>query len=189
MGEPGERAGWQNAGITEPATAAYAPYSRGRCWLVTCHTRGRLPVFQSQAAAHLWQTELVAVRRSYPYLLQGYVTLPDHVHLLLQTPAGKPVEQVLQRTTLSFERNYRIMMGVPESEPVWPQQQQIKPIDDLDAFAAALDYLHYNPVHHGLVERPETWPESSYAAWIERKLYKLGWGWTKPRRLNQQNWE
>jgi putative transposase len=59
----------------------------------------------------------------------------------------------------------------------------------MDAFAAVLDYIHYNPVYHGLVARPEEWPHSSYSVWVERKLYKLGWGWQMPQRIKDKHWE
>lgn len=36
--------------------------------------------------------------------------------------------------------------------------------DEAD-FQRHLDYIHYNPVKHGLVQRPEDWPYSSYSAW------------------------
>ncbi len=180
---------WPDSGTSEPELARYAPHFSARCRLITCHTRGREPVLASEAAVHLWQTLLLAVRRDVPYRLHGYVTLPDHVHLLLETPDGTPPDAIVQNATRRFERDYQVMMGLPDGAPIWPLRQRIDRLDDLPVFAAALDYIHYNPVRHGLVMRPEDWPHSSYNAWMERRLYKLGWGWHQPERLTARQWE
>jgi putative transposase len=50
-------------------------------------------------------------------------------------------------------------------------------------FGRALDYIHYNPVKHGLVTRPEDWEYSSFAVWRGRGAYPDRWGWSTPRSL------
>jgi len=47
--------------------------------------------------------------------------------------------------------------------------------DDAD-FAAHLNYIHLNPVHHGLATAPRYWPHSSFLAWVEREAYDITWG-------------
>lgn len=46
-----------------------------------------------------------------------------------------------------------------------------------------LDYIHYNPVKHGWVAKPEDWPHSSFLAWKERGAYTDGWGWSEPQSV------
>jgi hypothetical protein len=41
---------------------------------------------------------------------------------------------------------------------------------------AFLDYIHYNPVKHGLAPCPHAWPASSFSRWVERGLYDSRWG-------------
>jgi len=36
-----------------------------------------------------------------------------------------------------------------------------------------VDYIHYNPVKHGLVTRLEDWPWSSYHQYLKEGLYGL----------------
>jgi len=43
-----------------------------------------------------------------------------------------------------------------------------------------MDYIHYNPVKHGLVHSPENWPHSSFCHYIEKGLYERSWGSMKP---------
>ena len=49
------------------------------------------------------------------------------------------------------------------------------PENDAD-FAAHCDYIHYNPVKHGLV----AWPHSSFARFVERGIYPADWGAAPP---------
>jgi putative transposase len=42
-----------------------------------------------------------------------------------------------------------------------------------------LDYIHWNPIKHGYVKKPEDWPFSTFRAWVEMDVYELGWGWNK----------
>ena len=47
--------------------------------------------------------------------------------------------------------------------------------DDRD-FAAHLEYIHFNPVRHGLVSAPRDWPHSTFRDWVARGAYDPTWG-------------
>jgi putative transposase len=38
-----------------------------------------------------------------------------------------------------------------------------------------MDYLHFNPVKHGLVAHPADWPFSSFHRCVARGLYPVDW--------------
>jgi putative transposase len=46
-----------------------------------------------------------------------------------------------------------------------------------------IDYIHYNPVKHGLVGCPEDYSYSSYSYWLEKGYYEQGWGHSEPDSL------
>ncbi|MEQ1715543.1 MAG: hypothetical protein ABL907_06100 [Hyphomicrobium sp.] len=46
--------------------------------------------------------------------------------------------------------------------------------DDED-YAAHIDYIHMNPVRHGLVRRARDWPHSSFSAWVAKGHYAEDW--------------
>lgn len=39
-----------------------------------------------------------------------------------------------------------------------------------------MDYIHYNPVKHGLVACPHQWPTSSFLRWVDSGHYERSWG-------------
>jgi putative transposase len=51
--------------------------------------------------------------------------------------------------------------------------------DDND-YRRHVDYIHWNPVKHGLVERVRDWPHSSFYRFVREGLYPIDWGWNEP---------
>jgi len=46
--------------------------------------------------------------------------------------------------------------------------------DDED-YAAHMDYVHFNPVKHGLVSSAAEWPYSTFKSCVDRGLYPEDW--------------
>lgn len=167
----------------------YAPYFRLGCAYVTCATFGRQPVLKDPHAAHLLESVLRDLGRRHSFQTVGHVILPEHAHLFLHPGERVTLDRIMHDLFAVFERGYLEMMGLPQGAPVWQRAYRAVGIEDLKAFTDRLDYIHYNPVHHGLVARPEEWLQSSYGVWIERRVYKLGWGWVQPINLRGKRWE
>ncbi len=51
--------------------------------------------------------------------------------------------------------------------------------DDRD-YQAHVDYIHYNPVKHGLVDNPNDWVHSTFHRYLEDGIYTEGWGSCEP---------
>lgn len=51
------------------------------------------------------------------------------------------------------------------------------------------DYIHFNPVKHGLVNAPEDYSWSSYSYWLERGYYEVGWGHVSPKNIINMDFE
>ena len=47
--------------------------------------------------------------------------------------------------------------------------------DDID-FRAHVEYIHFNPVKHGLVAAPKDWEHSSFHRYVKAGLYDEMWG-------------
>ena len=42
------------------------------------------------------------------------------------------------------------------------------------------DYIHYNPVKHGLVRQVKEWPWSSFFKYVRKGFYDVEWGNGQP---------
>jgi putative transposase len=38
-----------------------------------------------------------------------------------------------------------------------------------------MDYIHFNPVKHGLVQCAHAWPYSSFHRWVREGAYRSDW--------------
>ncbi|MDA0866556.1 MAG: transposase, partial [Cyanobacteria bacterium] len=63
-----------------------------------------------------------------------------------------------------------------QEQAVWQRRFWEHQIRDEADFIHHADYIHYNPVSHGLVNAPAEWPYSSFHRFVERGFYSHDWG-------------
>ena len=107
---------------------------------------------------------LVHYREQMRYVLHEFVIMPDHLHLLLTPEADISIERALQLIKGGF--SYRL--GKAKRGPVWQESFTNHRIRDQHDYERHAGYIHMNPVHARLVERPEMYPYSSASARFER---------------------
>ena len=140
----------------------------------------RTPIFVSSLAVELLLEVLRNVKRIHPFTMLGYVFLPDHFHLLIRPNPPTTHSNVMQSLKSYFTREYKNRIGFEAPMRFWQKRYWDHVIRDEVDFQRHLDYIHFNPVKHGLVTRPEEWPYTSLRHWRERGFYPEGWGWSLP---------
>jgi putative transposase len=58
---------------------------------------------------------------------------------------------------------------------IWQRRYWEHTLRDEDDFARHVDYIHFNPVKHGHVERAQDWPFSSFRRMVRRGFYPEHW--------------
>jgi putative transposase len=58
---------------------------------------------------------------------------------------------------------------------IWQRRYWEHLIRDEADYQAHMDYVHINPVKHGLVERVADWPYSTFHRWVARGVYPRDW--------------
>ncbi len=97
------------------------------------------------------------------YRMIAWVVMPNHVHALFQTLEGWSMYTVVASWKTFTANAIGRIVGHP-NEPlphVWHPEFWDRFIRNESHLAAALAYIHNNPVKAGLVSRPEEWPWSS----------------------------
>ncbi|RLT38428.1 MAG: transposase [Chloroflexi bacterium] len=169
--------------IPDPPLSAYTPhFHTGLVFVTLTGVRGER-IFRRAETANLLRSVLREVRQKLGFAMHAWVILPDHSHLLLQPGAEGGGDEIVRRVRRRYAIDYAQLMGSPAEMVVWESHYGLESVSDEAEFARRIDTVHYDPVRHGLVTRPEEWVQSSYSAWVERGLYKLGWGWSEPERL------
>lgn len=121
-------------------------------------------------------------RAAHPFTIDAIVVLPDHLHCLWTLPDGDADFSLRWRQIkAAFSR------ALPPGEPVspsrrtkaergiWQRRFWEHAIRDERDYALHLDYIHFNPVKHGYVDRVADWPYSSFQRWVRRGVYPPAW--------------
>jgi len=126
-----------------------------------------------------WET-LERVREIYPFHLLAYVILPDHFHWLMSVgDESGNFPKVFHSFKRNFTWNYKKTYHVDTELHLWQDRYWDHIIRDEYDLSRHFDYIHWNPVKHQFVARPEDWQYSSYQHWYEREYYPEQWGWRK----------
>jgi putative transposase len=122
------------------------------------------------------------VRATRPFHIDAWVVLPDHMHCLWTLPAGDADYSGRVRwMKIWFSRSRPATEWRPAcryrsgERGLWQQRFWEHTIRDDRDYAAHLDYIHFNPVKHGLVDHPADWPFSTCRTCVSRGLYPPDW--------------
>lgn len=160
----------------------------GAAYFFTVVTGRRQPYFDAEVARNTFFAAIRKTRDSHPFRIDAWVLLPDHFHTIWTLPAGDAdfsqrwahIKRITSNACQHLvDRNMMSPRQVRNGENGFWQhrfwEHQIR--DDTD-FATHADYIHWNPVKHGLVERPADWPYSSFLKYVARKIYPNDWAAT-----------
>jgi putative transposase len=115
----------------------------------------RRTYLSSREAMELFEDALERVRLRYLFAVAGYVVMPEHVHLLINEPGRGLLSRTVQALKLSVAMRSR-------ERPFWQAHYYDFNISTHEKFVEKLRYIHGNPVHRGLVVKPEDWKWSSF---------------------------
>lgn len=94
------------------------------------------------------------------YLLQAYVVMPDHFHLIIKPMEGNKLSQILQKLKGSTAYNINKMLN--RHGNFWQTENFDHLIRDAAGMRKFWEYIRDNPVTAKLVEKAEDYPFSSF---------------------------
>jgi putative transposase len=161
-------------------------YIPGSAVFITQVVHERRCAFQKTANINLLWEILRNVKEIHPFVLLGYVFLPDHFHMIIQLTGESNFSQIMHSLKTNFTREYKRRLGIASSESIkfWQKRFWDHVIRDDRDLENHLHYIHYNPVRHRLVKDPRDWNESSYLAWGKRGLYPSTFRWEEPKNMD-----
>jgi putative transposase len=122
------------------------------------------------------------VRKGYPFQIHGWVVLPDHLLCVIALPPGDDDFAMRWRLikmgfSKALPKNERLSaVRVRRGERgIWQRRYWEHLIQDEADYRAHMDYVHINPVKHGLVERVADWPYSTFHRWVAQGVYPSDW--------------
>jgi putative transposase len=104
--------------------------------------------------------------------LFAWVILPDHFHCIIDC-RDKNISNIMHNFKITFSRNYRDMYAPGK---VWQDRFWDHIMRNQEDMNRHLDYIHYNPVKHGLVNDPFLYENSSLKKFYQNGYYQRDWG-------------
>ena len=165
-------------------------YVPGGTYFFTVVTHQRAQVFVDEASVDLFRVALRRVMATRPFHLDAIVVLPDHLHCLWRLPLGDADfsgrwREIKKATSRGVERR----TNRRNERPVWQRRFWEHLIRDEDDWLRHVEYIHYNPVKHGLVCRPADWPWSSFTRAVAHGWHEADWGASEPQTIVGMEYE
>lgn len=160
-------------------------YNHGASYFFTIVTYRRQPLFAyPQAIINLRQAFQQEIKRR-PFVIDAIVIMPDHIHAIWTMPTEDADYSMRWR---NIKREFT--KNIPESQrpktnssrqhkseqAIWQRRFWEHRIRNEQDFAQHVNYVHYNPVKHGYVNRPVDWPHSSIHRYIRQGVLPINWG-------------
>ena len=150
------------------------------CLFITAVAKDRLPIFRTDAIKIVTCRAIDEARTSCGFLLFAYVLMPDHFHLITDSP--KKPSEVLQyikgiagRRVIDYlkEQGYESSLRKLEHAEwkrnhrysLWQHDSDVFAITSESMFMQKVNYTNLNPVRAGLVERAIDYRWSSARFW------------------------
>jgi putative transposase len=123
-----------------------------------------------------------SVQIRYPFHIHGWVVLPDHLHCVIELPEHdadfatrwRLIKMGFSKATPKMERLSSVRSQRGE-RGIWQRRYWEHLIRDEADFRAHMDYVHINPVKHGLVDRVADWPYSTFHRLVQQGVYAADW--------------
>ncbi len=127
---------------------------------------------------HAWHI----VRERRPFELTALCLLPNHLHCIWKLPEDDADYSMRWASIKAiFTREYLRRGGADgvrnlshrrrHEAAIWQRRFWEHRIRDERDYSRHIDYIHFNPVKHGLVTDPSEWPWSTYHRFLREGYY------------------
>lgn len=113
------------------------------------------------------------------------VILPDHLHMIIQPERNSYYPEIIKRIKVNFSKQIETSLIADYKETksrksknekdIWQRRYWEHTITDQNDLQNCIDYIHYNPVKHGLVKQAKMWKYSTFDKYLKRGFYDENW--------------
>lgn len=157
----------------------------GTSYFFTVVTHRRRPILCDDSIRIALRQAIEQVRSRLPFTTDAMVLMPDHLHCIWTLPDGdndfsSRWSQIKHHVSYSCGQLYSAALSKSRQRQrmaaIWQRrfwEHQIR--DELD-MERHVDYIHFNPVKHGLVAAASEWPYSTFERFVRAGIYPADWG-------------
>jgi putative transposase len=166
---------------------------KGGTYFFTVVTHKRVKIFNRSDNVELLRQAFRKVIKQHPFKIDAFVLLPDHLHCIWTLPQGDADFSTRWRLIKSyFSRQIGLVGWVEGRNPtkkttsisrsrkneksIWQRRFWEHLIRNHEDLRRHVEYIHYNPVKHGLTKSPSDWDYSSFHRYVHKGMYNIKWG-------------
>jgi putative transposase len=159
-------------------------YIQGGCYFFTVVTEKRRKLFADDDNVQRLRAAFKTVMEKRPSVIDAAVVLPDHLHFIWTLPEHDCDYSTRWRLIkTAFTKQFPDPFIVQNAnrqhknqQDIWQHRGWEHCLRDEADFQHHIDYIHYNPVKHGLVKRACDWQYSSIHRYIKLGILDKHWG-------------
>ena len=159
----------------------------GGTFFFTVVTYRRRHLFEQPENRQILREVVQTVRQRHPFIINAWVLLPEHMHCIWTLPQENSDFSVRWSLIKSgFSRRAKAFCHLEEwmndskrkhrETTIWQRRFWEHQIRSDDEYQTYMDYTHFNPVKHGLVQQVVDWPYSTFHRSVKQGLYPENWG-------------
>ena len=158
----------------------------GSAWFFTVATYSRRPILVESFARDALRAATRDCYSRYPFHIGAWVLLPDHLHTIWTLPGfdrdysrrWSIIKRGFTQHMIKGSASNAYSFDLCASVPTWQPRFWAHRINDDRDYEHHVNYVHINPLKHGLVERVVDWPWSSFHRFVNSRAYSRDWGGT-----------
>jgi putative transposase len=158
---------------------------KGGTYFFTVVTFKREKILIEPANVKILREAFRYVMDRHTFTIDAFVLLPDHLHCIWTLP----------RNDRDFSKRWRLLKSYftrecdqkykqkpwasrkhKKEQAVWQRRFWEHLISDEDDMVKHVEYIHYNPVKHGMANAPKDWEYSSFHRFVREGAYHYKWG-------------
>lgn len=162
-------------------------YVPGGSYFFTVVTERRVNILANETARLILRQAIKNCQQSLPFHIDALVMLPNHIHAIWTLPPNDSDYSKRWGIVKKYFTSQWLALGGEETaisasklryrrRGIWQRRFWEHTLRDEQDYSDHFDYLHYNPVKHGLVDRVSKWPYSSFHYWVKQGFYPKNWG-------------
>lgn len=138
----------------------------GQCFFVTTSFEKHRKLGDIDGIYGALSQSLNHVIQATKSLLISYVFMPSHLHMVILIRGGLLAGFMRDFKKFTAQKSIKDIVG---GRKIWQDGYDRQVIYTEKVLITKIDYIHYNPVRAGLVDKPENWYYSSAADYTGRE--------------------
>jgi len=118
---------------------------------------------------------------NYKFKIIAGCVMPEHIHFIIKPENINELSKIIKSIKYNFSKSLPKSNNLSDSlhkrkeKGIWQRRFYDHIIRKEDDLYRHLDYIHYNPIKHGIVQKAKDWDFSSFNKFVKLGLYDENW--------------